>query len=542
MTINEAFTTPLRKTTAKVLHELRAPEAKEHAIVTLPIENIISKGEQILNDITDMSHRMSTFEPEHWRLDGSFVLPVLPEQSIYEVGFWSKYQSNTNGMFVAPIEFLFEFAVSQDLPAVGISFDRPTNNFAQDITVTFIGMNGTVLRTETTSTNNSTYYETSGGAENVHFVRICINRTNRPQRFLRVAEVNFGVLLEFNGEDIVSIKQISEGDPTGETFPYNELRLTILNKRRFRLKDPNSLAQYFQERQPFEYSHGVVVSGIGEIYEGIEWVYCGIYYLSNWSITDEVVNFTARSRASIWGEQSFEGRALERQTIGHLIQNVVDGLGLVANIPQFLMESPLVPGWLDALNYRGAISMLAQLSCCLAVENRLKTIVFRDIIEEDVATKDITYDMAFMDTPPKITIDDYYNGITLVEYTVTQAGDDPRFERVEVFHNAPWRDPREADFPYRVNLPMMIRGEGFEEIRDWFLARKFELLRKRMRVVTNWRQNPILEVAERTNTQIDNSGELENMLSYSHTLNFDNGVLRGTTKLIGIIPDAPQHI
>jgi len=530
LSLNEAINKSPRKTTAMVMFELAAPEAKEHAVAITPPGNLFSKPDNIINNITNISHPIATFESNYWRLDGSFRLPVRPEEAEYEVGFWSEKISDENGVFSNPIIIEIIFNIAQDVPVVGISFDKPTNNFARNIQVQMFNTLGSVIYSETETNNNFPYFQTENGAVNVRRIVITLNHTNNSFRFMRVAEINFGELLIFDGSDLTGLSCVVEGDPSGKKFIMNQLKLAILNKERFNLFNPNSPARYLQQRQSLEYYHGVFLNDTN-----IEWVYCGNYYLKKWDVSDRTVSFTAHGKVSLEGETTYFGSSLERFTVGQMIVNIIGELGLEYLFPLDLLESPAFPNYFGEISYRKVLAMLSELSCCISYENRQNIILFVDIDTTDSVRGKINYKNLLK--VPKITFDTYFNGIMLREYTVIQTDPELRFESEEIFYPAPWMEPNDPEIPYVVDLPMMIRGIGFEELRDWFLNRRFEVLANRLDADVNWWQNPSLTGAETLLLQADRQGHILEMLAYGHTLNFKNGALRGSTKLIGRPPE-----
>lgn len=101
----------------------------------------------------------------------------------------------------------------------------------------------------------------------------------------------------------------------------------------------------------------------------------------------------------------------------------------------------------------------------------------------------------------------------------------------EVLYYAPWHSRREPDNPYQVDLPCMIRGEGFEVFRDWFLARRFTLIKMRLETNVSWAQNPALDLGDIMDVQLAKNGSSAPMIHTRQELNFL--ALKGSSRLIG---------
>jgi hypothetical protein len=527
---HEAIYRPLRRTVAEVSYELAAPEAKNNATADLPADNLFSRPEQILNNITDISHKIATFEPNYWKLDGSFSLPVYPAISEYEVGFWSAVMSDGDGKFEDDIIIQIQFTVSQDIPVVGIAFDRPSNNFARKIEVTFYGQTG-VIYSESTENNNTAYYQTTKGAEGIHRIVIIINNTNNPYRYLRISEINFGVLILFNDADIVNLSLVTSSDPAGKSFQFNSFSITIHNSGRYSLLDPDSHARYFQQRQSLEYRHGVYIDK--DMINDIEWAYCGNYYLDNWEVADDVVRFTAESKLSIIADNQYNDSTLNKFNLGTIFDDILNPTGFEYVFPDNLYNSPPIQRWFGKIELRQVLAMLSELSCCMAFENNYNIVYFVDLTGESPIETTIDYNN-IIGGVPKTKLDTYFNGIIIREKIIIELQPEIRFDTVDMFYDAPWRDPLEIDYPYIVDLPMMIRGDGYAEFRDWFLSKKFEVLRNRIITDVSWRQNPALSLGEHIETQIDKRHKTK-MRLISHNIKY-NGGLSGSSKLIGVPP------
>jgi hypothetical protein len=99
------------------------------------------------------------------------------------------------------------------------------------------------------------------------------------------------------------------------------------------------------------------------------------------------------------------------------------------------------------------------------------------------------------------------------------------------FYPAPWKKEGETEKPYMVNLPMFISNAvHIQSVRDWFLGRKFGLLRQLIFCEANHRQNMKNELGDNVMVQIDPDGREIRQRAHYQEMNFENGVLSGTTK------------
>src|SRR5690606_27655624 len=100
---------PSRSVKAEVTFDFSDVTAAEDATETVTSEAEISRKEQLTDRIRERP-AYATFEPDYWRLDGSFVVaPKLPEPD-FQVGWYSSAFSSSGGTFSSPQVMQFTFA------------------------------------------------------------------------------------------------------------------------------------------------------------------------------------------------------------------------------------------------------------------------------------------------------------------------------------------------------------------------------------------------------------------------------------------------
>lgn len=581
-----------RQTQAEVKFSLVAPEAKEVATVAFPTQTVFSRGEQVIDNISGVGAPIATFEPNLWRLDGTFVLPLMPVESNMQVGFWSSQRSDGDGNLNPNLVIDITFDLIQSIRRFGVAFDEASNNFCTHMKViAYDSSNNVILDEEVFS--DTAYANTLGGATGVKSCKFIFISTNNPYRHLRVSEIDFGVIVTFTNTDIINLSLTTEGEITGRRFPYSQLTLRVANEDRFNILDPESYAQFLYTRQPFEYRHGLVLPD-----GSTEWVYMGAYYLQDKQISDDAVNFTCYGKTSILDNFIFTGSSLQELTIGNVIDLVLKDINFDYYVSSELYQTPVVTAYLGTVDYRTALVMLADMSTSLAFENQDNTIVFKNILDGQLSTDNLTYDNIIRQ--PQLRQSAYYNGITLAEYekmtevgqlanvqlavsgsrqvqiffdgpqqggtsytitsgftltnvqyslmymtatltgngtaTIVVSGQRITFIRTETFYNAPWRDPYEPDYPFLIDLPMMIRTPNFEIFRSWFLQRKFKLLQKRLTSEIYWLGNFAVQLGDTATLQINRKGDTLDMSVVKSITTFNGGALRGNLSLVSDNP------
>ncbi len=528
---NTGIYASVRQTVAQVWFDMVAPDAKEKATVSLPNSNEFSKPRQIIDNVTDMGSRMATFEPDYWKLDGSFALPKHPGDTEFQVGWWGGKMSGADCVLDPVPTITVTFSQIQSMSAIGIAFDEAADQYSTDFEVSAYTTGGGLIYSERISDNLNSYAQTSRGVENVAKIIIKLYKTNHPYRYPRITELTFGFRLRFDGGNIISLSLITEADPMGKAVPYPQLVTTVKNDGRFNHLAPDSYSKYLYRRQAFEYRHGLKLPG-----GSIEWVYCGVYYLTDWDVSDDEVNFTAVGRLADLERITYYNSGSETMSIGALAKKLLDYCGFDYEIATFLFDSPPVCAYFGEVDCRSALAMLANLSSCLIFEDRQNTIRFTDVFENQSVDR-LDYNNMF--SSPSVGLTEYYNGIILREYVQDSGEDSGSFKNSETFYPAPWHDPKEPYYGYSLDLPMMITNKNpqYQVLKEWVLSRKFALLEKRLTANISWRQNPAQEIGDIVDVQIGRKNEFLRMAPFSERLEYSGGVLKGSTKAIGGLSD-----
>ena len=594
-----------RQTVAQVTYSLTAPDSKEGGQLNLPEGNSISRPWQVMNDVHLQPAPVGTLEPEHWSLDGRFMIPIPPTiqedletdyqedyQEDLEIGFWSLSQSDSEGYFTAPLVIERIFEQVQTFNTLGLVFDVASGNCCSEFDVEFYdGFNNLISREEVTD-NQRTIYRTAMGGIDVWRVVVRLYRTNRPFRFARIIEIDFGLVLTYTDNEIISLNMINESDHNGKVFVLPEFNLTITNNGQYNLFNSEGYGPFFLQRQRFEYKHGLVLPD-----GSTEWVDCGTYFLNRWKVSDSRVTFSATGRTFGLGSTIFHRSTLQEFQLHQLVSQIYPQ----SNVP---IVTPPIMGFFGNITARRVLALLAEVSCCLVYEDRNNHIQFQDILSQENDSPVDTLDYCNVIGSPGAETNEYYNAISLAEYDMsvedrqisrtkhtpgqimvvfsnptqgeleyelspgfslinprwhtmymegtivrtgvnstaveaelTITGQSITLTRTDNLYLAPWHTGREETQPYRVDLPFFITAAPhYRELRTWFLRRKFEIIRKRLGVNVRWRGNPVREIGDLVHTVVDNQGRGQNMHISRSEITYNNGALGGRVTVFGEHP------
>lgn len=301
----QAVYAPERRTTARVTFEILDIDAFEDNIKTATSEAVISRLEQVTNKKRNMTAKYATFEPNYWRLDGSFVLPPMPdEEPDAELGWWSGDLCDAAGVFDPHQVIEFVFGKEHSSAGLSISFDPNTNEYAADFEIHIYAADDTLMHTENVTDNMEAKYILVKPLDNYKKVTITIKKWAKGYRRARITEVDFGVVKEYAGDNLIRLNLLEEMNTTSEALPAGELQFTVDNSNReFNILNPEGFYRFLQERQEVTAEIGVEVSP--NIFECVK---MGQHYLSEWK-SDEgslTTTFTALNAISLLDNYEME--------------------------------------------------------------------------------------------------------------------------------------------------------------------------------------------------------------------------------------------
>lgn len=513
-----------RETKAIIQFPFIDPEAKPSAEFSiLPTQSSISRANQLIDDNSKNVGKVAGFEPGYWKLDGSFILPLTKSSSSY--GFRGFALSDENGEFSTDNVLRFYFTQPITVPGYTLHFDEAAGEYLVDFDIISYNENLEVIRKVEVRGNDNAFCVVELGSENIKYLDFVFRKTNHPQRSVRLLEIDFGILLVFEGQNLFTVQLTSESDYLADSIPHNELVFTAHNDGKYDYTNPESYSKYLQERQEVKYSHRVKISD--GVYEEVE---MGTYLLHTWSVSDHRVEFTARTDLHSLEDTIYSRNSLtEGITVGEFFERIFEVCGVSDYIiPEFTYSSPLVTPYLGEDCYGiEALRQVASMCGCAVYILPSGTVVVHKVDFNNGAVDNITYDNEFSSPDSKTTR--YYNAIQLTVYT--KSGDS--FNTSTEIYTAPWYQTGETVYPYSLDLKMCINDERWEALKPWVLEQKFKVLNFRLSAEIEWRQNPAQDVGDYVNVQLDKSGGTSKVFMQKQVLTFRGGALRGNSVGIG---------
>jgi hypothetical protein len=404
-----------RRTKGRIIFEITDTTAKSDiSSLTVTGEADISKKAQIYNEVRDMTGKYATGENDYWLADDSFHLPPKSAESGFEIGWWSAALSQADKTFAVTQEVLFTFTGDHSSIGISITFDKLAGVVPEDFTIQALDSSDVQIDIDTVTGNTSSLYIWEQNLTNYRKIKISITKMSAAYRRVRITEVDFGIIQEYEGNELIRMSVLEEVDPTSSSVTTNEVKFTVDNQdKAFDILNPAGLYSYLERKQQiFAYIGVETTTG------NFEYIPCGVYYLSDWTSDRGTLtaSFTARDIFEQLGESLYRNAIYADITLETLIDNIMSDAGVTDYSVDSSLTSITVKGYLPIVSHREALQMAAVAGECIIYSDRDGTI---QIKPAGASSTGVTIGLDNMYNSPKINLDKLINTIEVKNYTYT---------------------------------------------------------------------------------------------------------------------------
>lgn len=492
---------PERTVQAKVSFELLDIGAYEDASFTVSGEAQISRLSQAINKIRDMSHKYGTFERNYFSLDGTTYIPPKENEGDSELGWWTDVISGEDGTFAVAPEIEFTFTQPHNSVGLTITFDKQANEYASEFRIETYSEALIISETITGNTSPIYYFETP--LDGYNRLKITILKWATPKRRARLVEVDFGVVREYTGDKLVSLKVLEEMDLLSSTVPSNEMEFVLENSDlSFNILNPNGIYRFLKMNQEMTAELGLL---IGE--EKYEYVTMGKFYLNEWT-TDEgglTATFLGRNIFSKFEDMDYTN-LLQNTNLYDLAVDVLTQ----ANVTDYVIDDKLktitTVGFKEATNVREALqligiagrSVVRQRRDGFLVIEQFEALTFesgyitwtgQDLFAGPTTRAEVLLNFDFqridLDSTfetPKVSLATQVTNLVFVIHDGTENPPSVKYVNSAVLEG----------IGYEIDNPLINNGQHASEVATW-MFREYNLIAN---YEANWRQNPALECGD----------------------------------------------
>lgn len=472
----ESVYAPIRQTTARVTFDISDTTIEEDTITTTTTpEFVVSDKEQLTDKIRENTYKLATWEPNRFKLDGSFSFPDDSIGNNRSIGWVSQNLCDENGEFTPHEILTFSFGFEHSSMGVTITFDE-YEGYATDFTVMGYADNDIVESVDVIG-NDENQVVILGQFYLYNKIEVVIKKWSVPYRRARVTEVDFGVVRVYKDDNLIKLDLIEEMDLTATTIPSSEFKFTVYNKNReFNILNPEGFYKFLQERQQVTPEIGVVLEN-----GSIEYVRLGKFYLMDWT-SDEgslTASFTARNIIDLIATYDYENLITKSNySLYDMAIDILNHCGITKNYeidPALQNISTL--GLVKKSNCRNILQYIAIAGMCNVYVTKDDVIHVKQNPTSLGGHVD-TIDMDNQYNEPQITLDTNIKSIEVSYYTDLENKTDV------IVTNA------DKGNTLKVDNTLINSEEHAINVANWILFQK----KYRAKYTSNYRGNPALEI------------------------------------------------
>lgn len=204
-----------------IMSDISKADVDAEAQNSLPITNVLTT----LDNATPTFMEVATMEGI-WKADGTMYLPSRSPEGNMPLPLWSSTLISEQ----TPLVLFYEFG--QEVSFVGLTFawDNTYDSWPAKLKLYGCDLAGQE-KYATNVTSISEYFNVIDfPMDNVASIKLVITEWSKPQLRARVAEVYFGVMLEFNDKQIMNISETTKQSYVCSALPTDTQRYSIKNQ------------------------------------------------------------------------------------------------------------------------------------------------------------------------------------------------------------------------------------------------------------------------------------------------------------------------
>lgn len=472
----EAVYAPIRKTSARVTFDISDVTAAEDATTIVTSEAEISRKEQMTNQKRERP-AYTTFEPNYWKLDGSFVLPPKPEEIDFEVGWYSDELSGADGIFNSVQEINFSFTETHSSIGLTVTFDAPANEYAEYFDIYGYDESDSLIKNIQVRGNTEALCVVDEQLADYKHIKITILKWSNPNRRAKVTEVNFGVVRVYEDDKIIKLNLIEELNPIAETVPANEIKFVVDNSNReFNILNPNGSYAFLQQRQAAFVEIGVEISQ-----NVFEYIGMGLYYLIDWQ-SDEgslTTTFTARNRIDFLPDIEIDDETGSSTNLYSLAESILTAAGVTNYSIDTALQLITTQGAYKKTTCRKLLQMISIAGGCVMNADREDQLRLKQLIS-GVSVDTIDFDNIYQE--PKINLEKLISRVEVNYYSDVNTIVGTYIAISEI----------DGGSTLKVENTLINSQIHAQFVAEWILVES----QKRANYEVNWRQNPALECGD----------------------------------------------
>ena len=282
----------------KITYKDISPTAKENSSLSTTDKKDFVELNELKQELSEFPKYM-TLEKDFTILDGTFdILPTNTKEAV--LGLWSDSMTDEEGNFATPPVLTVSFTAYQTSTGITIRFHPDTDDYCNSLNIKWYQDN--TLLDDQDYTPDSGVFFCQNNVTNFNKVVITFNSTNKPVRFLKVQQIEYGAIRTFEEEDLRNVNILEEISLVTE-----EITIDTLN---FTLDNIDNIDFIFQKKQPLSVQYGSNLMGT-------------FFIESSKRVSKTVYEIEATDYLGLLDKSYFEGGTYSSVTASSLIASIM---------------------------------------------------------------------------------------------------------------------------------------------------------------------------------------------------------------------------
>lgn len=335
---------------------------------------LLSQTFETVRDVDRAVTPYATLEQNMWCMDGSKVtVPNAPGEEGYGYsGYIGSSLCNANGLFDAnPLINVWFSEPVTILPGLTITWSEVHRDYSTRFKVTAY-KNKSFRASKIIEGNDKEVSVIEFEITDFDEVEIEILEWKNPFRRARIGKIFLGIHKVYEKTNLLSFSCSESVDPLSAELPKCEISFALDNRENeFNPTNPEGLTQYLMERQEIRTRYGFRVGA------AVEWIPGGVYYLSDWSATQNGLDasFKARDLLGFMNATYYKGK-FETKTLFELAEAVLTE----ANLPKDRAGDDLweIHPSLQSITTTAPLPVCSMAECLQLIANAAQCTIFFD--------------------------------------------------------------------------------------------------------------------------------------------------------------------
>lgn len=375
-----------------IIYQDVAPTAKLEATINIDDKESYAKIDDLNLEFVTVPY-YTTLERNDWVLDGEH--PLFPDDPTpYHWGLVSNSLSNDDGTFTIPPIMTIEFESLQTSIALTLDFDVNRNEWC-DVTISYYRDDSMIFSRDYTPDNYR--YMCAARVEYYNKIVIRFNKTSKPNRRARLQVIYYGIIRNFDVDEISELLALEEVNPISEELSINTMAFSV--------KNTSDIDFLFQKMQPVQLFYGADLIGTYFI-ESAE-----RRGVNNW-------NINTQDSVGALDYYTFYGGIYKDKNARELIEEIFAPINIPYEIDP-IFNNKTISGYLPIASLRESILQVAFVLGAAVDDARSDTIYIKPLSD------DVVYEFndEEVHTDGKTTVNQKVTSVTVTEYSYTKGNE-----------------------------------------------------------------------------------------------------------------------